>query len=268
MLTRLLTRRILPSSSHLPSSILIIHQIPLLQNLKPSILQRRQTMMRRCNIRQPIPLLNLLLNRNMFLIFPIVLIRQTPLVACKNSTGLENAVNLRVASNTIRSMTRRLDGIRSIKARLLERLLHEIALHRPTAHVGESGMRILRIPKMSIGTTQLVAPVDLVLIQCQSRDVGASELANVAHWTANAASDVQHLDTRHGRRASLPRFLIPILFAIVHLPIHAIPNLAQRTTQIQLTRQVKFMPPRRLLERFVRVAIRKVEGGAPPPFVK
>jgi len=46
------------------------------------------------------------------------------------------------------------------------------------------------------------------------------------------------------------------------------PQPGQRPAQIQLARQIKLVPSRGLVKRFVRMTIGEVEGGAPSPFVE
>mmetsp|Transcript_20493 Transcript_20493/g.44241 ORF Transcript_20493/g.44241 Transcript_20493/m.44241 type:complete len:220 (-) Transcript_20493:566-1225(-) len=207
MLPSLLPDRIRPCHRILPSPVLIIHTIPLLQDLKPSLLQCRQTIMRRCNIRQPISLLNLLLNQNVFFVVGIILVSKAPFITGKDGSRLENTVDFRIAPDTIGSMTRRLDSIGGIKRRRFKGLFHEVTLSGTTADLRQAVRLGGVIVKVSIGTTQLVTAIDLVLIQCQSCNIGSGEFANISHWSTDATSDIQHFDTGHGWSASLLHFL-------------------------------------------------------------
>mmetsp|Transcript_17090 Transcript_17090/g.26816 ORF Transcript_17090/g.26816 Transcript_17090/m.26816 type:complete len:310 (+) Transcript_17090:391-1320(+) len=265
MLFRLLAHRIFSSGGHLPPSVLIIHQIPLLQNLETSLLQRRETVMRGRNVRQPISLLDLLLDRYVLRIIGIVLVRQTPLVTSEDGARLQHAADFRIATDTVGSVARGLDRVGGIEARRLEGLLHEVSLYGPAAHVRQSVT--LGIPKVGIGLTELVAPVHLVLVQRESRDIYPGELANVAHGPADAASDVQNLDARHGGRAPLPG-LVALRVISVHPSPHGVADLPQRGGKSEFAREVELVPPRGLIEGLVRMAIGEVEGGAPAPFVE
>ena len=126
----------------------------------------------------------------MLLIIGIVLIRHAPLVAGKDRTGLQDAVNFGIHPHSIGRVARRLDGIRGIVARILERHAHEVALHRSA---------LLR-SQLRVSLAELVAPVDLILVQSEARNIGAGEFANVAHGAADATSDVHYLEIGCRRR--------------------------------------------------------------------
>mmetsp|Transcript_12625 Transcript_12625/g.30809 ORF Transcript_12625/g.30809 Transcript_12625/m.30809 type:complete len:351 (-) Transcript_12625:541-1593(-) len=236
VLASLLARRIRSGGARLPTSIIIVHQIPLLQNLEPRLLQRRQAVMRRRDVREPISLLDLLLDRYVLGIVGIVLVRQAPLVAGEDCAGPEYAVDLRVASDAIRRVARRLDGVGRVEARRFERLLHEVSLDRTTANIRES--IVVVVLEVCIGVTELVAPVDLILIQSQSRDVGPSELADVAHGTPDAASHIEDFHACHGGRAPLLHHITILVCDVrsVHLLPHPVADPPQRAAKIELSR--------------------------------
>jgi hypothetical protein len=164
-------------------------------------------------------------------------------------------------------MTRSFDSVRRIEGRIGKGLLHKITLDGTTTSLLAVGSD----EEMGIGATQFIPPIDLVLIQCETRHVGSGKFANVPHGSADAASYIQHFDICHGGSTitatdgTTALVSIPIRHSIIDGTAH---NLSQHPAQIQFTRQIKLMPPSGFIERFVRMTIRKMKGGSPSPFVK
>jgi hypothetical protein len=105
--------------------------------------------------------------------------------------------------------------------------VHEISLHGPTV----SSHHVILV-------TELIPTIHLVLIEGEARHVGTDETANVAHWTANAATNVEDFV---GIRAA---------------------------KETKLAGEVVLVAADGFAEGFKGIAVGKVEGGAPTPFVK
>mmetsp|Transcript_23090 Transcript_23090/g.34388 ORF Transcript_23090/g.34388 Transcript_23090/m.34388 type:complete len:222 (-) Transcript_23090:127-792(-) len=180
------------------------------------------------NIRQPIPLLNLLLHPQMLLILRIEVIRHTPLITGKHSPWLQHTIYLTVHPHAIRRMTRGLNRICRIICPISKGHVHEITLHR-TATGG---------PELWIGVAQLIASIDLILVEGQSGHVCTGEFANVAHGATDAASYVEYLEFGCIRREG------------------------------KFGGEVVFVAADGFSEGFVGVAVGEVEGLSPAPFVE
>jgi hypothetical protein len=89
-----------------------------------------------------------------------------------------------------------------------------------------------------IFVTKFIPTIDLVLIEGEARHVGKGEAANVAHWTANAAANVEDF-----------------------VSIRA-------ANEAKLAGEVVLMAADGFAEGFKGIAVGKVEGGTPTPFVK
>ena len=92
--------------------------------------------------------------------------------------------------------------------------------------------------QLRVSLAQLVAPVDLILVQSEAGNVGPGEFANVAHRSADAAADIQNLEV--GRRRG----------------------------KAKLAGQIVLVTADRFTKVLVRVTVGKVERLAPSPLVK
>ena len=217
-----------PWLASLGGAIVIIGHVAGIKDLEPGLLESGQALTGVADVRQTIPLLDLFLDPSVILILGIVRIRHAPFVAGKDRSGLEDAVNFGIHPNSVGGVARCLDGIRGIVAGILEGHLHKVALHR-TALLGA---------QLRVSLAQLVAPVDLILVQSEAGNVGPGEFANIAHRTADAAADIQNLEV--GRRWG----------------------------KTKLAGQIVLVTADRFTKVLVRVTVGKVERLAPSPFVK
>eukprot|EP00968_Pinguiococcus_pyrenoidosus_P013369 scaffold1220_cov259-Pinguiococcus_pyrenoidosus.AAC.41 len=116
----------------------------------------------------------------MVLVGRVVVVRHAPLVAREDGARLQHPLDLRVDLDTVRRVAGRLDGVGRVEGAVLERHLHEVALHA------------LALPFEALRAVQLIAAVHLVLVQRDARDVGLGEARDVPHRAADAAAHVQH----------------------------------------------------------------------------
>ena len=217
-----------PRLASLGSAIVIIGHIAGVEDLESGFLESIQTNAGVTDVWQTITFLNLLLDSSVVLVLGIVRIRHAPFVAGKYRSGLEDAVNFGIHSNSVGGVARCLDGIRGVIAGILEWHLHKVTLHRPA----------LLGAQLRVSLAQLIAPIDLILVQSEAGNVGPGEFANIAHRSSDATSDIQNFEV------------------------------GCRRGEAKLAGQIVLMAADRLTKVLVRVPIGKVERLAPSPLVK
>mmetsp|Transcript_23156 Transcript_23156/g.48916 ORF Transcript_23156/g.48916 Transcript_23156/m.48916 type:complete len:403 (-) Transcript_23156:108-1316(-) len=236
----------------LPSAVFVQDAIPLVKDLESRSLQGVETMGHGGDVGQSVPFLDLFLDSDVLGIGRVVTVGEAPFVAGEDGAGFEDAVDFGVTFEAVGGVAGGFDGVGGVEGGGGEGLGHEVSLDG-TAEEFWFLLVAAMHDKMRIRATQLVPPVDLILIQRQPRHVTPREFANVPHRPSDAAAHVQNPDVRHGQ-------LLPLASSA--------PQPAQRPRQIQHPRQVKLVPPRRLVEALAGPAIRKVEAAAPAPLVE
>lgn len=110
----------------------------------------------------------------------VVLVGHEPLVAAKDTTGLEDPVSLTVDTLEARSVDGGLDSVAGVEGALIKRHGHEVALDKVALGVEAGGDGIA------------FSAADLVVVVVEARDVGASEVANLAGGAADTAANVEN----------------------------------------------------------------------------
>ena len=134
------------------------------------------------NVGKSVALLNVFLDAFMLGVSLFVQVRHAPLVARKDRARFQHAENLFVDPHPVGCVTRRFNGVGSVELLVGKWHFHKVSLSE-SATIRHDGVLLAK----------LIAAIDLVLVEGQSRHVGLGETTNVAEGTANATSDVEKL---------------------------------------------------------------------------
>mmetsp|Transcript_41931 Transcript_41931/g.131056 ORF Transcript_41931/g.131056 Transcript_41931/m.131056 type:complete len:330 (-) Transcript_41931:365-1354(-) len=158
----------------------------------------------------------------------VVAVRQAPLVAREDGSGLEHAEDLAVDLRAVGCVARGLDRVDAVEGRVREGQLHEVSLDK------------LHLAAHALAGGNGVASVHLELVDGDCLDLSASEAGDVPRRPADPAAAVQDLGALADAQAAGEVVLVPEDGLAEGLPGAAVREVEARAPAplVELRRQV------------------------------